>query len=67
MQYRITITQEAEWQLRDLPAREQRSVEAAVLTRLRTQPPTRSKAIKRLRPNPLAQFELRRRGPTRPV
>ena len=59
MAFGITITREAEAQLGALPARERRTVEAAVLTRLRDQPTTCTRAIKRLRPNPVAQFELR--------
>lgn len=46
-------------QLRALPARDQRILEAAILSRLEHQPTTPTKAIKRLRPNPLAEFELR--------
>jgi mRNA-degrading endonuclease RelE of RelBE toxin-antitoxin system len=57
--YRITITDVAEGHLRGLPAREQRIIEAAVQARLANQPTTASKAVKRLRPNPLADFELR--------
>jgi hypothetical protein len=45
-----------------LPAREQRILEAAILSRLEHQPTTPTKAIKRLRPNPLAEFELRAGG-----
>ena len=59
MPYKITITEDGERQLRALPAREQRILEAAILSRLEHQPTTSSKAIKRLRPNPLAEFELR--------
>ncbi len=59
MAFRITITEEAERQLRALPVREQRIVEDAVLTRLRDQPTIETHAIKRLRPNPLAEYELR--------
>lgn len=59
MAFRITITEEADAQLRSLPVREQRIVEAAVAARLRDDPTTPTKAIKRLRPNPLAEFELR--------
>lgn len=59
MAFRITITREADSQLHDLPAREQRIIEAAVLARLSDQPTTPTKAIKRLRPNPVAEFELR--------
>ena len=59
MAFRITITDEAEAQLKALPARERRTVEAAVLARLRDQPTTPTRAIKRLRTNPVAEFELR--------
>ncbi len=59
MPFQITITEEAEAQLRSLPVREQRIVEAAVTTRLRDRPTVPTKAIKRLRPNPYAEFELR--------
>ena len=59
MAYRITITQEAENQLRALSARERGIIEDAVLMRLRDQPTTETHAIKRLRPNPLAEYELR--------
>ena len=59
MAFRITITEEADSQLRALPVREQRIVEAAVTARLRDQPAIPTKAIRRLRPNPLAEFELR--------
>jgi mRNA-degrading endonuclease RelE of RelBE toxin-antitoxin system len=59
MAFHITITEEADAKLRSLPVREQRIVEAAVAVRLRDQPTTPTRAIKRLRPNPLAEFELR--------
>jgi mRNA-degrading endonuclease RelE of RelBE toxin-antitoxin system len=59
MAYTISITTEAERQLRSLPVREQRILEAAVRSRLEHQPTTTSRSIKRLRPNPLAEFELR--------
>src|SRR5947207_4444955 len=59
MPFNITITEDAERQLRALPARDQRNLEAAILSRLEHQPTTPTKAIKRLRPNPLAEFELR--------
>ena len=42
-----------------MPVREQRIVEAAVVACLREQPTSPTKSIKRLRPNPLAEFELR--------
>lgn len=59
MAFQITMTQIAEAQFKSLPVREQRILEAAVLARLRDQPMTPSRAIKRLHPNPLAEFELR--------
>src|SRR5581483_5312645 len=62
MPFRITITEEAERQLRSLPIRDQHILEAAILSRLEHQPTTPMKAIKRLRPNPLAEFELRAGG-----
>lgn len=59
MRFRITITADAESQMRALPVREQRVLEAAILSRLRDQPTTPTRAIKQLRPNPFAEFELR--------
>jgi mRNA-degrading endonuclease RelE of RelBE toxin-antitoxin system len=59
MPFRITITEDADRQLRSLPVRVQRILEAAILSRLEHQPTTPTKAIKRLRPNPLAEYELR--------
>lgn len=59
MPFKITITEDADRQFRALPARQQRILEAAIQSRLLHQPTTPTKAIKRLRPNPLADFELR--------
>jgi mRNA-degrading endonuclease RelE of RelBE toxin-antitoxin system len=59
MPHRITITQEAKAQLQDLPAREQRIISEGIAARLQDQPTVPSKAIKLLRPNPLAGYELR--------
>src|ERR1700693_1699383 len=59
MPFKITITDDADRQFRSLPARDQRILEAAILSRLEHQPTTPTKAVKRLRPNPLAEFELR--------
>jgi mRNA-degrading endonuclease RelE of RelBE toxin-antitoxin system len=59
MAFRIAITDEADRQLRALPAREQRLIESAIQTRLVHQPTTLTKAVKRLRQNPFAEFELR--------
>ena len=59
MAFQITITADADEQLRDLPVREQRLLEAAIQSRLRDRPTTPTRAVKALRPNPLAGFELR--------
>ena len=59
MPFQITITADAESQMQALPVRDQRILRAAILTRLADQPTTPTRAIKRLRPNPLAEFELR--------
>ncbi len=59
MTFQITVTEDAEVQMLALPVREQRVLEAAILARLQDRPTTPTKAIKRLRPNPLAEFELR--------
>ena len=59
MSFKISITEDADRQLRPLPVREQRILEAAIQSRLEHEPKKRSKAIKRLRTNPLAEFELR--------
>src|SRR5712692_11773190 len=59
MPYKITITEDADRHFRALPVRDRRILEAAILSRLQHQPTTPTKAIKRLRPNPLAEFELR--------
>jgi len=59
MPYEITITDEADSHLHALPVREQRVLEAAISARLRDNPTKPTKAIKRLRPNPLVEYELR--------
>jgi mRNA-degrading endonuclease RelE of RelBE toxin-antitoxin system len=59
MPFTIAITENADRQFRSLPVHDQRVLEAAILSRLPYQPTTPTKAIKRLRPNPLAEFELR--------
>src|SRR5262245_39506331 len=59
MAFEITITEDADRQLRALSARDQRMLEAAIWSRLQHQPTTPTRAIKRLRPNPLAEYELR--------
>jgi mRNA interferase RelE/StbE len=59
MTYLFVITPDADAQLHALPVREQRILEAAILSRLRHEPTKPTRAIKKLRPNPLAGFELR--------
>ena len=59
MAFHISITADAESQWRALSARQQRLLEAAIQTRLVHQPTTPTKAVKKLRPNPFAEFELR--------
>jgi mRNA-degrading endonuclease RelE of RelBE toxin-antitoxin system len=59
MPFSITITEDADRQYRSLRVREQRVLEAAIQSRLEHEPTKPSKAIKRLRPNPLAEYELR--------
>lgn len=59
MPFKITITEDADRQFRLLPARDRRILEAAILARLEHQPTAPTKAVKRLRPNRLAEFELR--------
>jgi mRNA-degrading endonuclease RelE of RelBE toxin-antitoxin system len=59
MTYKITITEVADAQFRALSAREQRILETAILSRLQQQLTTPTKAVKRLRPNPFAEYELR--------
>lgn len=59
MAFKITITEDADRQFHALTARDQRILEAAISARLQHQPTMLTKAIKRLRPNPLAEFELR--------
>jgi mRNA-degrading endonuclease RelE of RelBE toxin-antitoxin system len=59
MAFRIIITDDDDMQLKALSAREQRVLQAAILSRLRDHPTTPTKAVKRLRANPVAEFELR--------
>src|ERR1700693_850368 len=59
MPFNITITEDAERHFQSLAARVQRTLHAAIMSRLLDQPTTPTRAIKRLRPNPLAEFELR--------
>ena len=59
MAFEIEITDEADRQLQWLTVRDQRRLEEAIWTRLREDPTTPTNAIKLMRPNPRAQFELR--------
>jgi mRNA-degrading endonuclease RelE of RelBE toxin-antitoxin system len=59
MPFRITVTEDAEKQFLLLSARDQRVLRAAIASRLLHQPTALSPAIKRLRPNPVAEYELR--------
>ncbi len=59
MSFRIIITDRADRQLESLTARDRNTVRTAVTERLRHQPTTASRAIKQLRPNPVADYELR--------
>jgi mRNA-degrading endonuclease RelE of RelBE toxin-antitoxin system len=59
MPFTITITEEADRHFRSLPARDQRFLRMAVSARLLHEPTKTTNAIKRLRPNPLAEFEMR--------
>jgi mRNA interferase RelE/StbE len=58
MAFQITITKEFKAQLRKLSARQQRIVLATISATLQDQPTTPTKAIKALRPNPFAKFQL---------
>ncbi len=57
--YQINLTQVAEQHLHALSARDRRVVVDGIMARLPQQPTAESKAIKKLRPNPFAEFELR--------
>lgn len=59
MAYAIQITEDADRQLRSLTVRDQRIVETGIGARLSFQPTFLSRSVKRLRPNPFAEYELR--------
>jgi mRNA-degrading endonuclease RelE of RelBE toxin-antitoxin system len=59
MPFKISITEDADRQFRDLSARDRRLLKTAISLKLQHQPAIPTSAIKRLRPNPLAEFELR--------
>jgi mRNA-degrading endonuclease RelE of RelBE toxin-antitoxin system len=57
--YRITITQRAKSQLQSFRAREQRIIASGLKSHLQESPAQPSHAVKVLRPNPFASYELR--------
>src|SRR3954452_7132583 len=59
MPFRITMTEDAERHFLSLPARDQRVLQAAIASRLLHQATKLTRAVKRLRPNPVAEYELR--------
>jgi mRNA-degrading endonuclease RelE of RelBE toxin-antitoxin system len=59
MAFKITLTREFQAQLSTLRARDRRTVEGAILSHLQNQPARATKAIKPLRPNAFAEYELR--------
>jgi mRNA interferase RelE/StbE len=59
MRYRVTITREAKAQLLALAARERRLIGDGIGARLQDQPTIASNAVKALRPNPFASYQLR--------
>ena len=62
MAFRITITEAADEQMQALSARERKTLQSAIASRLVNQATTPSKAVKKLRPNSFAQYELRAGG-----
>lgn len=59
MSFLVTLTDDAERQFLALSARQRRILQEAVGVRLVHEPTKESRAIKRLRPNLIAEFELR--------
>lgn len=59
MPYRVSITREARAHLRGFAAREQWIIGDGIAVRLRNQPTIPSSAVKLLRPNEFAGYELR--------
>jgi mRNA-degrading endonuclease RelE of RelBE toxin-antitoxin system len=59
MKFDIQITDDAQRQLLSLTTREQRLVEDAVMSKLANEPTVTTRALKKLRPNPFAEYELR--------
>lgn len=59
MPFLVTMTDTAERQFLALAVRDQRILQEAIRGRLVHEPTKESRAIKRLRPNSIAEFELR--------
>jgi len=59
MAFRITMTEDAELHFLALSVRDQRALQAAIAARLQYQPAILTRAVKRLRPNPVAEYEIR--------
>lgn len=59
MPFLVTMTEDAERHFLALPVREQRTLQEAIHVRLIHEPAKESRAIKRLRPNSIAELELR--------
>ena len=59
MPFLVTMTEDAERQYVTLTVRDRRVIEEAIQARLVHEPAKESRAIKRLRQNSIAEFELR--------
>ncbi len=59
MPFLVTMTEDAERQFLALAVRDQRILQGAIGSRLFHEPTKESRSIKRLRPNSIAEFELR--------
>ena len=62
MAFHITITEDRERSLCFFSARNQHIIENAIVDSLKNEPTKPTRAIKRLRSNPFAEFELRVEG-----
>jgi mRNA interferase RelE/StbE len=58
MAFEIVFGENAEAQMKALPARERKTLYAGIFARLSHQPTVLTKAIKKLRPNPVAEYQL---------
>ena len=58
MAFNITVTRDYKAQLSTLRARDRRIVENAVLSHLQEQPASQTRAVKRLRANSFAEYQL---------